>query len=439
MSYKETIDYLFTHLPMYHRIGPAAFKKDLTNTIALLKILDDPHKKFASIHVAGTNGKGSVSSMLASVLMEAGYTTGLYTSPHLLDFRERIRLNGEMCDKEFIISFVKKMKPHIESIQPSFFEITVAMAFDYFAKNEVDIAVIEVGLGGRLDSTNVITPVLSVITNISFDHQAMLGNSLPEIAGEKAGIIKKNVPLVIGEFNEETYPVFMAKANEESAEMFLAEENVTVDLLVQNNDTLELNVSYLDLLIYPNLLVDLTGSYQLKNIKTVIQSVEVLRTNKVEVPEDALYDGLRKVKKNTGFAGRWQVLSEHPRVICDCAHNSAGLKELFGQVKQTTYNNLHIVTGAVNDKDLQANLSQFPTEATFYFCKPDIPRGLDAEILQQMAGKHGLLGNSFQSVHQAIQKAKRELKQDDLLLICGSIFVVAEALNEFETAEKTDK
>ncbi len=430
MTYKETIEYLFTHLPMYQRIGPAAFKKDLTNTIALLKILDDPHKKITSIHVAGTNGKGSVSNMLASVLQEAGYSTGLYTSPHLLDFRERIRLNGIMCEKEFVIEFVEKIKPHIPEIEPSFFEITVAMAFEYFAQKEVDIAVIEVGLGGRLDSTNVITPILSIITNISYDHQMMLGNTLKEIAGEKAGIIKKNIPVVIGEFHEETFPVFLEKTNSHAASIFLASENVQAEILIEELDKIELNISYLDQLIYPSLMLDLTGTYQLKNIKTTIQSIEVLRSIGVEMPEEAVYEGLKQVKKNTGFAGRWQIISDHPLIICDCAHNSAGLEELFEQVKNTHFEKLHIVTGAVNDKDLGANLKQFPKTATYYFCKPDIPRGLDAEILEQMAGSVGLHGKSYKSVREALNFAKQEMNEEDLLLICGSIFVVAEALED---------
>ena len=429
MTYKETIDYLYTHLPMYHRIGAAAFKKDLTNTIALLKILDNPHKKFSSIHVAGTNGKGSVSNMLASVLQEAGYSTGLYTSPHLLDFRERIRLNGTMCEKEFVVDFVERIKPHIQEISPSFFELTVAMAFDFFAQKEIDIAVIEVGLGGRLDSTNVITPILSIITNISYDHQSMLGNTLKEIAGEKAGIIKHNIPVVIGEFQEETFPVFLEKSNSIDAAIYLAEDNVQVEILEEELNYLELNVAYLDQLIYPGLVLDLAGIYQLKNIKTLVQSIEVLRSVGVEIPDEAIYDGLKQVKKNTGFAGRWQILSQHPLVICDCAHNSAGLAELFEQVRKTVYDQLLIVTGAVNDKDLRANLQQFPKEATYYFCKPDIPRGLETEILEQMAGAEGLQGKSFPNVKSALQAAKQEMQRNDLLLICGSIFVVAEALD----------
>ena len=432
MTYQETINYLFTHLPMYQRIGPAAFKKDLTNTFALLKILDDPHKKFTSIHVAGTNGKGSVSNMLASVLQEAGYSTGLYTSPHLLDFRERIRLNGIMCEKEFVIDFVERIKPHIQQIEPSFFEITVAMAFDYFAQKEIDIAVIEVGLGGRLDSTNVITPILSVITNISYDHQVMLGNTLKEIAGEKAGIIKQNIPVVIGEFSEETFPVFLEKANSLDATLFLADDNVEVENLSEELNALELNISYLDQLIFPNLMLDLTGSYQLKNIKTTVQSIEVLRNIGVEIPDEAIYEGLKQVKKNTGFAGRWQIISEHPLIICDCAHNSTGLAELFDQVGKTPHHNLHIVTGAVNDKDLQANLLKFTKEAIYYFCKPDIPRGLETAVLEQLAKTAGLQGKSFLNVTEAVQAAREEMMQDDLLLICGSIFVVAEALEFFD-------
>lgn len=432
MEYQETIDYLYTHLPMYHRIGAAAFKKDLTNTLALLEILDNPHKKIETIHVAGTNGKGSVSNMLASVLTEAGFKTGLYTSPHLLDFKERIRINGVLCDKKFVIDFVEKMKPHIATIQPSFFEITVAMAFAYFAEQDVDIAIIEVGLGGRLDSTNVITPLLSIITNISLDHQFMLGDTLPEIASEKAGIIKTHVPVVIGEFHEETFPVFIQKANSVSSDLYLAEENVKVDVLVQQVDYIECNVSFLNQLIYPNLILGLTGNYQIKNVSTVIQAIEILRKYGTEISEESIYEGLKKVQQNTGFAGRWQVIQKDPLIVFDCAHNSAGLEVLFKQVKDLTFNKLHIITGAVNDKDISANLNAFPQDAIYYFCKPNIPRGLAAEELREKALELNLLGKSYVSVEDAMQNAIPNLHLDDLLLICGSIFVVAEALLHIE-------
>lgn len=432
MTYSETLDYLFTHLPMYQRIGQAAYKKDLTNTIKLAEILGNPQNKFTSIHVAGTNGKGSVSNMLSSVLMEAGYSTGLYTSPHLLDFRERIRFNGKLCEKDFIVDFVARMQTHIEEIQPSFFEITVAMAFEYFAQRQVDIAIIEVGLGGRLDSTNIITPVLSVITNISYDHQNMLGNSLREIAGEKAGIIKAGIPVVIGEFHEETFPVFLEKSILQNSSLFAADKNVTVELIEQHNYLLKLNVSYLNQLSYPNLESDLAGKYQIKNIKTLIQAIEILRSIPIEVPDEAIYEGLKNIKRNTGFAGRWQVIDVNPIIICDCAHNTAGLKELFLQVNSMSFKRLIIVTGAVNDKDLNASLKEFPLEADYYFCTPDIPRGLSANLLQTKASEFNLKGKTFETVEKAIISAKQNAFTEDIILICGSIFVVAEALAYFE-------
>ncbi len=417
---------------MYQRIGAAAYKKDLTNTLALCKILGDPQNKFTSIHVAGTNGKGSVSNMLASVFMEAGYSTGLYTSPHLIDFRERIRVNGKLCDEDYVIQFVKKIQPHIAAIQPSFFEITVAMAFDYFVQKEIDIAIVEVGLGGRLDSTNVITPILSVITNISYDHQNMLGNTLAEIAGEKAGIIKKDIPVVIGEYHPETFPVFQQKAIAENASLYTANENVQLEIVDNTIERLEVHASYLNQLLYPDLVSGLTGDYQLANLKTTIQSIEVLREHKTEIPDDAVYEGIKNVLKNTGFSGRFQLISKHPMIICDCAHNSDGLQKLFEQVGKIQFEKLHIITGMVNDKDIDAGLQQFPEEAMYYFSKPAIPRGLDAAVLRTEASKHRLHGNAYDSIEEAIRSAKMQAKPDDLILICGSIFVAAEALEFFK-------
>ena len=436
MTYKETLDYLFTHLPMYQRIGAAAYKKDLTNTLALLQILDNPQDTFTSIHIGGTNGKGSVSNMLAAVCAEAGYTTGLYTSPHLVDFRERIRVNGVLCEEEFVITFVEKIKPHIDSIQPSFFEITVAMAFNYFRYKNVQIAIVEVGLGGRLDSTNVILPLVSVITNISFDHMQMLGNTLPLIASEKAGIIKPNIPVVIGEIHNETIPVFEQKTIDNNAALYPAPENVQVELLEYNFNSMELNVSYLNQLTYPNLILDLTGEYQLQNVGTAIQTIEVMRLQGIEIPDEAIYEGLRNVQSHTGFAGRWQVLQENPLLVADCAHNTGGLSILFKQVKEQSFQQLHIVTGAVNDKDLDAGLNLFPAHAIYYFCKPDIPRGLDAVQLQELALSKGLKGSSFPSVFAALQQALQNAGKNDMILICGSIFVVAEALPAYTALTK---
>lgn len=436
MTYKETLDYLFTHLPMYQRIGAAAYKKDLTNTLALLQVLDNPQDAFTSIHIGGTNGKGSVSNMLASVCAEAGYTTGLYTSPHLIDFRERIRVNGHLCEEQFVIAFVEKIRPHIASIQPSFFEITVAMAFDYFRYKNVQIAIVEVGLGGRLDSTNVIVPLVSVITNISFDHMQMLGNTLPLIAVEKAGIIKPQIPVIIGEIQDETIGVFEQKATENNAALYPAPENVQVELLEYNFNNMELNVSYLNQLTYPNLILDLTGDYQLQNVATAIQTIEVMRLQGIEIPDEAIYEGLRAVQTHTGFAGRWQVLQKNPLLVADCAHNTGGLTLLFRQVKEQSYQQLHVVTGAVNDKDLDAGLSLFPAHATYYFCKPDIPRGLDAVHLQELALSKGLKGTSYTSVFAALQQALQNAGKNDMILICGSIFVVAEALPAYTALTK---
>lgn len=432
MTYEEALDYLYTHLPMYQRVGAAAYKKDLTNTLQLLDILGNPQNEFTSIHIAGTNGKGSVSNMLAAVCAESGYTTGLYTSPHLVDFRERIRVNGKMCEADFVVTFVEKIKPHIATIQPSFFEITVAMAFEYFRFKSVQIAIVEVGLGGRLDSTNVIMPIVSVITNISFDHMAMLGDTLPKIATEKAGIIKRNVPVVLGELHLETLPVFEQVAAKSDAPIYPAPENVQVELLERNYRGMELNVSYLSQLAYPNLMLDLAGDYQLQNIATVIQTLEVMRLQGIEIPEEAIYESLKEVQKRTGFAGRWQIMQENPLTIADCAHNPGGLEQLFKQVNTIVYNQLHIVTGAVNDKDLNAGLALFPKTATYYFCKPDIPRGLAAEALQQLALKYTLEGQSYDSVKAALAAALQNALKNDLIVICGSIFVVAEALPAFE-------
>ncbi len=432
MKYGEALAYLYNHLPMYQRIGAAAYKKDLTNTRALLEVLDNPHLSFATIHVGGTNGKGSVSNMLASICAEAGYTVGLYTSPHLVDFRERIRVNGKVCEEQFVADFVTKMIPHIEQIQPSFFEITVAMAFDYFRWKGIDIGIIEVGLGGRLDSTNVITPKLSVITNIGYDHMQMLGNTLAEIAGEKAGIIKPNVPVVIGEIHSETIGVFESAAEVANATLYATFENVQVTLLERNYNEMELDVTYLNQLIYPNLKTDLTADYQLLNVATTIQSLEVMRLIGIEIPEEAIYEGFSNVKKNTGFAGRWQILKQNPLIIADCAHNADGLHQLFEQVSSIEFETLHIVTGAVNDKDLSKSLDYFPKKAAFYFCKPDIPRGLDADLLQKMASDKGLKGERYENVASALAKAIENATKNDLVLICGSIFVVAEALQAFE-------
>lgn len=428
MNYQETIQFLMDHLPMFQRIGPQAYKKDLTNIIKLCDALGNPQNNFSTIHIGGTNGKGSVSNLLASVLFEAGYDTGLYTSPHLIDFRERIRVNGIMCDKEFVVEFTKTIMPLIDEIHPSFFEITVAMAFAYFAEKKISVAVIEVGLGGRLDSTNIIQPDISVITNIGYDHMQLLGDTLPEIAFEKAGIIKPGRPVVIGEYHPETIGVFQEKAQSVMAPVFIAEENVAVQLVEGGTEKIMTNVSYHNQLVYPNLECALAGKFQMKNIATAIQAIELLNSCGYDISEDAVYDGFKNVIKNTGFAGRFQKISDTPPVYCDCAHNAEGLKELFNTVSGMSYQKLHIVTGAVNDKDINKNLACFPTEAQYYFAKPDIPRGMVAERIQGLASQFQLFGNRYDSVNLAYAAALTSAKNNDMVLICGSIFVVAEVL-----------
>ncbi|MBK6731059.1 MAG: bifunctional folylpolyglutamate synthase/dihydrofolate synthase [Bacteroidetes bacterium] len=435
MQYQETIKYLMEHLPMYQRIGAQAYKKDLTNITVLCNALGNPQNKFSTIHVAGTNGKGSVSNLLASVLFESGYKTGLYTSPHLLDFRERIRVNGEFCTREFVIGFTKNILPLIEEIKPSFFEITVAMAFEYFALMEVDVGVIEVGLGGRLDSTNIIQPDLSVITNIGYDHQQFLGETLPEIAFEKAGIIKAGKPVVIGEYHPETFPVFKDKALSTLSPLSLAEENIQIDFLENTSNGMRLNILYQNQLVYPNIISALMGNYQLKNIATVIESIEILNNSSYTITEDAVYDGFKNVLINTNFTGRFQKLSDAPLTYCDCAHNAEGLQMLFDTIQQLSFEQLHIITGAVNDKDLNRNLACFPKSAIYYFSKPDIPRGLPADKLKSLASSFELSGSTYDSVADAYYTAKSNAGSNDLILICGSIFVVSEVLKIFQNID----
>ncbi|WP_431111216.1 bifunctional folylpolyglutamate synthase/dihydrofolate synthase [Winogradskyella poriferorum] len=405
MKYIDTVNWMFQQLPMYQNKGKSAFKKDLSNTLKLSAHLNHPEQKFKSIHVGGTNGKGSTSHMLASILQEAGYKVGLYTSPHLKDFRERIRINGQIVSKQFVIGFIKRNKTFLESNNLSFFEMTVGMAFDYFAKQKVDIAIIEVGLGGRLDSTNIITPELSVITNIGFDHMQFLGTTLPEIALEKAGIIKPNIPVVIGETQPETENVFKNKAKENNSEIYFADQLV--------EEVLE---------------SDLKGTYQEYNKKTVIQSVTVLRKLGYNISNSNLKKGLLNVVKNSGLQGRWQVLQEHPKIVCDTAHNKEGLSYTMQQLQTETYNNLHIVFGVVSDKDLDSIVSLLPKNATYYFCKPNVQRGLDKDLLKEYFLDKGFIGNSYSSVNEALISAKLNANTDDLIYVGGSTFVVAEVL-----------
>lgn len=427
MSYEETLDYLYNKLPMFSRIGDAAIKKDLTNTIALCDFLGKPQSKFRTIHVAGTNGKGSVSHMLASVLQEAGYKTGLYTSPHLKDFRERIKINGKPCKEKFVIQFTEKIKQQIEIIQPSFFEITVAMAFDYFASKKVDIAIVETGLGGRLDSTNVISPLLSIITNISLDHQHLLGNTLAEIAAEKAGIIKKNTPVVIGRKNDETDGVFIRKSREENAALIFAEDIVKSVKTVNTPNYLILDADVNGK--HRNICCDLHSSYQAENIRTVLAALDTLATNGVlEIKDKAVQVGFSNIKRNTQLMGRWQLLEKYPKIIADVGHNEDGILKIKEQLQLEHYERLHIVFGAVKDKDIDKILPLLPKEATYYFTEPQLPRKLDVEILQKKAHAYGLEGSIFHHPKDALGGAKSNAGDNDLILVTGSFFVVAEVI-----------
>lgn len=430
MNYSETIDYLFTRLPMFSRMGSAAFKKDLTNTIALCAALGNPHTQFKSIHIGGTNGKGSVSHMLAAVLQTAGYKTGLYTSPHLYDFRERIKINGEMVSEDFVIGFVDRIKPLIEELSPSFFEITVAMAFDYFAQQGVDIAVIEVGLGGRLDSTNIITPELSVITNIGKDHTNMLGHTLPEIAGEKAGIIKQAVPVVIGERHEETAPVFEAKARQQAAPIYFAEDFFEVTDQKLSVDTLTLTARNKKHATESTYQLDLPGIYQAKNLKTLLQAVVVLGERGWNIGEDHIKAALSTVKKRTGLHGRWEVIHHAPDIVLEVAHNEDGLRQMLRHLESLSYGKLHIVYGMVKDKEADPVLALLPRDARYYFTQAHIPRALPAGELAQKASEYGLQGKTYGDVNEALRAAKEAASTDDLVLVCGSIFLVAEVERE---------
>ena len=406
MDYNETVNWLYNQLPMYQHQGASAYKKDLTNTLILAKHLSHPEKKLNCIHVAGTNGKGSTSHLLASVLQEAGYKVGLYTSPHLKDFRERIKINGVCISETFICDFVAKNKTFFEENQLSFFEMTVGLAFDYFVQEETEINIIEVGMGGRLDSTNIITPILSVITNIGLDHTQFLGNTLEAIAFEKAGIIKANVPVVIGEYTPETKPVFQAKAKEMESSIYFAS-----DLIDET---------------YPSALL---GNYQLHNKKTVQQVFKILQTQtSLRITQEQLEQGFYNVVKNTGLQGRWQQLQDNPKVIADTAHNVNGLQVVLHQVQQQTYKQLHIVLGVVNDKDLNGILPLFPKDALYYFCKPNIPRGLEVSILKENANQYGLIGGVYDSVSEAYKSALKNASPNDFIYIGGSTFVVAEIL-----------
>ena len=402
MTYKEILDWMFVQLPMYQNDGSSAFKKDLTNILALSKELDFPEQKFKSIHVAGTNGKGSTSHILASILQEAGYKVGLYTSPHLKNFTERIRINGVEISEEKVTEFINGNKDFLEQQKMSFFEMTVGLAFDYFASEKVDIAIVEVGLGGRLDSTNSITPEVAVITNIGLDHTQFLGETLPEIAFEKAGIIKKNIPVVIGEEQATVKSVFIAKAAKESAPIYFA------------SDASETYIS------------DLVGDYQIQNSKTAVAAIKILKG--YQVSKENIKNGLLNVVKNTNLKGRWQVLQEHPKVICDTAHNKEGLAIVLNQLKKQPFKKLHIVLGVVADKKLETILPLFPGSADYYFCKPAISRGLSEAVLEANAKKFDLVGKKYSSVKLALKTALLNANQEDIIYVGGSTFVVAEII-----------
>lgn len=402
MNYKQTLDYLFTRLPLYQKKGPAAYKADIGNILKASSILGNPHDKFKSIHVAGTNGKGSVSHMLSSILQEAGYKVGLYTSPHLKDFRERIKINGQMISKEDVVTFVSNNKNQFEQIDLSFFEFTVALSFKYFEKEKVDIAVIEVGLGGRLDSTNIINPELSIITNISLDHTNILGDTLEKIAIEKGGIIKKNTPVIIGRYQSEIEHIF--------------------------NDISKKKETKISYSLNNNYELDLKGDYQKENCRTAVTSIIEMQKKGWKVSEKNIKDGLLNTIENTKFEGRWQVLNKQPLVICDTAHNEDGLKKVILQIDQTFHHSLHIVFGIVNDKNLENILKLLPKDAKYYFCKPNIPRGLDEKYLQKIANDKKIKGIAYSSVNKALNSAKENAQKNDLIFIGGSTFTVAEVV-----------
>jgi len=426
MNYQQTIDYLFSRLPMFSRIGAAAFKKDLTNTVTLCKYLDDPHKKFKSIHVAGTNGKGSVSHMLAAILQTAGYKIGLYTSPHLKDFRERIKVNGQLCQEDFVVDFVKKIKPHIETIQPSFFEITVAMAFEYFACQKVDVAVIEVGLGGRLDSTNIITPAVSVITNIGWDHMNMLGDTLEKIAFEKAGIIKPGIPVIVGETAAATKHVFEQVAAEKKSPLFFADQlRYVADWKFEHHE-LQVQVTrngHDERIPYR---LDLPGFYQTKNLVTVLEAVHQLQQRGFNLALETVQAALHQVKPLTGLHGRWDIIHHNPTVVLDVGHNEDGMRQIVSQIELTNHDDLHIVIGMVKDKEIEKVLEQLPKEANYYFTKAQIPRALPEDQLAAQAAAHDLDGHNYPDVNTALKAALQKAGKHDLVVVCGSVFVVGE-------------
>jgi dihydrofolate synthase/folylpolyglutamate synthase len=426
MNYQEALDFIYSQLPIFQRVGKAAYKADLGNTLLLDEYFNYPHKKFKTIHIAGTNGKGSTSHMLAAVLQKAGYKTGLYTSPHLRNFRERIKINGEMIPKETVAQFITKHKPFFEKVKPSFFEMTVAMAFEYFAENNVDVAVIEVGLGGRLDSTNIINPLLSVITNISFDHTDLLGDTLQKIATEKAGIIKPNTPVIISKYQPEVADIFIQKANEMNAALYFADKEIDfveqtisqefqIFRFVRNNKEIAIKT-------------DVLGLYQRYNIPGAIKAIEILKQYGFRINDDDIEQGLSNVQSLTGLMGRWQKLSESPLIFCDTGHNEDGIRFVLKQISNYQFDKLHMVIGMVADKNIDKVLSMLPTDATYYFVQAQIPRALNHEELKIKAEAHNLKGLSYPTVSEGLEAAKSNASPSDFIFIGGSTFVVAEVV-----------
>jgi len=428
MNYQQTLDYLFSQLPMFHRIGAAAYKANLDNTIEIGRITGNPHKNFPSVHIAGTNGKGSVSNMLASVLQESGYKTALFTSPHLVDFRERIRINGKMIPEQFICDFVEQYREDFDRIKPSFFEMTFGLAMSWFSKEKVEIAVIETGMGGRLDSTNVITPLISVITNIALDHTQFLGTTIASIAREKAGIIKPGIPVIIGETDPQSADVFKSVALENKSSISFADKEITLSADLSNSDPYYLRINAKSDKCVFTLDCPLTGIYQLKNLATVIETALRLELILGKPESLCIEKGIKNTLTNTGFKGRWQTLREKPRTICDIGHNPHGIEMVVNQLKSIQFKKLHFVIGVVNDKDISTMLSLLPENARYYFCKADIPRGLDASQLQSVASTYNLNGEVYCSVKEALNAAWAVAGEEDLVFIGGSAFTVAEII-----------
>ncbi|WP_345049900.1 folylpolyglutamate synthase/dihydrofolate synthase family protein [Hymenobacter glaciei] len=435
MTYAETLSYLYEQLPMFQRVGAAGFKKGLGNTIALAEAQGHPEHGFRSVHVAGTNGKGSSSHLLAAVLQAAGYKVGLYTSPHLREFTERIRVNGRELSQEYLVQWVTKWRPLFEQVQPSFFEMCVALAFSYFAEQRVDVAVVEVGLGGRFDSTNIITPLVSLITNISYDHQALLGNTLPEIAGEKAGIIKPGVPVVISQMQPEVAEVFRSEAAAKLAHLVFADEIYQASFTAEGDPETGLRPLALrqhGRLYLPNAELGLPGDYQQLNLPGVLATLDELRAQGFRITEAAVRAGLRQVTQLTGLRGRWSVIGRRPLVVCDTGHNEAGLRMVMNQLQRVPHQCLHLVIGTVNDKDVPAVLTLLPAEANFYFCAAAIPRALPASELAEQGRKAGLRGQAYESVTAAVAAARAAAGPHDVVFIGGSTFVVAEVAELYD-------